>query len=178
MQLPELDRRPGSTRTRGVVASAALPLGLLLSSLLAGCGALGPVAVTSPEVSAADRAACEALLGDLPEVLAGEDVREVSPASALGAAWGDPAITLTCGVSLPEEFDEFSSCEEADGVGWFVPVDQVEDQSADVTLTAAGFRPIVQVVLPGSYRPEGAATVITQLGKPVSRHLELVDECS
>ena len=171
MQLPERDRRPGSWWTRGVVASAAL-------LLLTGCGAPGPVTVPAPDLPAAERLACQELLADLPGVLAGQDSREVTPASALGAAWGDPAITVTCGVSLPAEFDEFSSCEEADGVGWFVPVDQVEDQSADVTFTAAGYRPIVQVELPGSYRPEGAAAVITQLAEPVKRHLELVDACS
>ena len=148
--------------------------------LLAGCGGSGAVELSASPgpSSSSERAACAAFLADLPAVLAGEDARRTEPDDALGAAWGDPAITLTCGVDLPEDFDEFSSCEEADGVGWFVPVEQVEDQSADVTLTAAGYRPIVQVSLPGSYRPEGPATVITQLGKPVQRHLELVDECS
>ncbi len=83
----------------------------------------------------------------------------------------------TCGVSLPADFDKFATCEEADGVGWFVPQDQSEDQSSDVTFTAAGYRPIVEVRLPASYRPEGAAAVIAELAGPVKDTLRLVNRC-
>jgi hypothetical protein len=145
--------------------------------VLAACSDTGSVEVDSPSVSDADRATCEAFLEELPARLAGQDRRDVTPADALGAAWGDPAITLTCGVSLPDDFDRFATCEEADGVGWFVPVAESSDQSSDVTLTAAGYRPIVRVELPASYRPEGAATVISQLAQPVRDGLELVNRC-
>ena len=165
-----------SLRTRGAVVSA-LSACLLLVPVLASCSDTGPVSVDSPSVSDADRTACEAFLDDLPGTLAGQERRDVTPAHALGAAWGDPAITLTCGVSLPADFDRFATCEEANGVGWFVPVDQSSDQSSDVTLTAAGYRPIVRVELPASYRPEGAASVIAQLARPVKDDLELVDRC-
>ena len=159
-----------SLRTWGVVMSGAL--------LLAGCGGSGAVELpAAPTLSNADAAACTTFLGDLPAVLAGEDSRPTEPVDALGAAWGDPAIVVTCGGDLPEEFDEFSSCEEANGVGWFVPPDQIADQSGDVTLTAAGYQPVVTVRLPGSYRPEGAAAVIVELGGPVKRNLELVNAC-
>ncbi|HEU4811548.1 MAG TPA: DUF3515 domain-containing protein [Nocardioides sp.] len=165
-----------SLRTRGAVVSA-LSGCLLLAPALASCSDTGPVAVDTPSVSDADRATCAAFLDDLPHTLAGQERRDVTPSDALGAAWGDPAITLTCGVSLPADFDRFATCEEADGVGWFVPVAESSDQSSDVTLTAAGYRPIVRVQLPASYRPEGAATVISQLAQPVKDGLELVDRC-
>lgn len=161
-----------SLRTRGAVVSA-----LLLVPAVAGCSGSGPVEVDSSSVNVADRATCETFLENVPATLVGQERRDVEPADALAAAWGDPAITLTCGVSLPADFDRFATCVEADGVGWFVPVAESSDQSSDVTLTAAGYRPIVRVELPASYRPEGAATVISELAQPVKDGLELVDRC-
>ena len=165
-----------SLRTRGAVVSA-LSGCLLLVPALASCSDTGPVPVDSPSVGEADRATCEAFLDDLPGTLAGQERRDVTPTDALGSAWGDPAITLTCGASLPADFDRFATCVEADGVGWFVPVAESSDQSSDVTLTAAGYRPIVRVELPATYRPEGAASVLSQLAQPVKDRLELVDRC-
>ena len=130
-------------------------------------------------MSADDERACRRLVDDLPDTLAGEDAREISPADALAAAWGDPAIVLTCGVEQPSDFTDTSTCVQADGVGWYVP-DEVllsDDESLDVTMTAVGYRPRVQVVLPGDYRPEGFAAVASALGRVVDRDLESVQPC-
>lgn len=148
--------------------------GLLLA--LAGC-ADEPVSVSSPDVGPAARVTCERLLADLPPELAGEPERAVAGEGALGAAWGDPAIVLTCGGALPDDFDRFAQCVEANGVGWFVPADAETDQSATATLTAAGYRPVVRVSVPGNYRPEGVASVMAGLADPVRQHLRLVDRC-
>ncbi len=145
--------------------------------LLAGC-ADEPVTLTSPDaVSAADLATCEAFLDDLPSSLAGHERRKVNPAAALGRAWGDPAIIVRCGVGVPPEFDQLAACEVADGVGWFVPDDQFDDQDADAVLTAVGYRPRVSVTVPAKYRPEGPAAAIAQLAQAVKDHLEKVDDC-
>ena len=116
-------------------------------------------------------------LADLPRELAGESERTVGDESALGAAWGDPAIVLTCGSELPDDFDRFAECVEANGVGWFVPSDAEADQSSTAALTAAGYRPVVRVTVPGDYRPEGVASIIAELADPVREHLRLVDRC-
>jgi hypothetical protein len=161
-----------SRRTRGVVACA---LGALL---LTGCSA-GPVEIDSPELSARDEAACRELVADLPDTVAGQQARETSPPDAVVAAWGDPAIVLTCGVDQPSDFTDTSTCVQADGVGWYVP-DAVllsDDESLDVTMTAVGYRPRVQVVLPGDYRPEGFAAAAATLGRIVDRDLEKVARC-
>ena len=84
---------------------------------------------------------------------------------------------MRCGVGVPAEFDEFAPCEVANGVGWFVPEDQIDDQDADLVFTAVGYRPIVSVEVPHDYRPEGGAAVIAELAQPVRDHLELVDDC-
>jgi Protein of unknown function (DUF3515) len=156
---------------RGVVACAAL----LLAS---GCST-GPVEIDSPSVTGAEKTACRQLVSDLPASVAGQDARDISPGDALGAAWGDPAIVLTCGVGTPEDFDRFSTCMQADGVGWYVPDAELldEDQSSDITMTAVGYRPRVQVVVPGTYRPEGVAAAMSALGRTVGQDLRLVERC-
>ena len=136
-----------------------------------------PVTISSPDVSPAVRATCEQFLADVPAVLAGERKRALTRNGALGAAWGDPAIVVTCGGELPDNFDRFAECVEANGVGWFVPAGSEDDQSSAAVVTAAGYRPVVQVTVPGDYRPEGVASVIAQLAGPVRDHLKLVDRC-
>ncbi len=134
--------------------------------------------LSSPEVSAQDEATCEAFLDDLPNTLAGHERRKVNPAAALGRAWGDPPIIVRCGVPVPSDQDLAAGCQEADGVGWFVPPSQLDDQDADVVFTAAGYRPAVSVEVPGKYRPEGGAAAIAQLAQPVKDHLALVQGCT
>ena len=150
--------------------------GLVAALLLTGCGE-DPVAIDAPEVSGSERAACERLVADLPGELADETGRSLADNDVLGAAWGDPPIVLTCGGDLPDDFDRFAECIEANGVGWFVPAEAESDQSSPATLTAAGYRPLVRVTVPGEYRPEGLAAIIAELADPVREHLELVDPC-
>ena len=149
---------------------------MLAALTLAGC-ADEPVAIDSPPVSQQDFETCQAFLADLPRRLDGHEGRKVDPAAALARAWGDPAIVVRCGVDVPPEFDATARCEVANGVGWFVPDEQVDDQDADVVLTAVGYRPVVSVEVPHDYRPEGSAAVIADLAEAVQDNLELVDDC-
>jgi hypothetical protein len=149
---------------------------LLAAASLAGC-ADEPVTLDSPLISVEDQATCDEFLDALPRRLAGEERRKVNPAAALGRAWGDPAIVVRCGVDAPADFDPTSPCEVADGVGWYFPEEQFDDQDADLVFTAVGFRPIVSVEVPGDYRPEGSAAAIAELAEPVKAHLALVDDC-
>ena len=150
---------------------------MLLAGTLSACGDDGPVAIDSPQLADGPLRVCRAFLADLPDTLNDEARRPVSPEGALGAAWGDPAITLTCGVSVPDDFDQFAFCQETNGVGWFIPDADIDDESADVTFTALGYRPIVQVHLPADYRPDGAASVPAELAEVVTANLELVRRC-
>jgi len=156
-----------SLGTRGVVACGCL--------LLAACS--GPVEIDSPDVDADDRAACEAFVDDLPATLSGEDPVETEPKDPLGAAYGDPAIVVVCGVDVPDGFDETSACEEANRVGWYAPPEQYDDQSADVTIFAVTYRPVVELRLPSDYRPAGLAAALAELAAPVKRNLEKVQDC-
>ena len=158
---------------RGAVLYAAAPV-----LLLAGCAA-EPLAVEAPSPEPAEVAACEDLLAVLPDELAGQERREVTGGDGLVAAWGDPAIVLTCGVGAPADFTRSSTCVEANGTGWFVP-DSVlldSDPQVDVTMTAVGFRPRVEVFLPGDYRPDGFLGVSGTIGRLVAAELPLEQPC-
>lgn len=127
----------------------------MLATLLAGCGG---VDIAESSVSASERAACTELVEALPDEVSDQPRRKTS-GSPLGAAWGDPAIVLTCGVGKPEDYDRFANCQTVNGVDWFVPEETVGDQSADVVLTTIGRTPSVELKVPASYRPPAAAMV-------------------
>lgn len=163
-------RRPLSQRTGGVVVCTAL---------LAATACSGAVELDPPDVDASTRTACEALLDALPDDLADEEAREVSPSDALGKAWGDPAITVECGGEMPDDFDRFSPCEEVLGVGWFVRPEEFQDDTADLDMTTIGIVPVVAVHLPASYRGNAstAANLLAGLAAPIKETLEPVDPC-
>ncbi len=147
-------------------------LGLALTA----CGK-EPVSVPTLRLTAADQAVCQRVVHALPDTVAGQDKRKTQPAAALGGAWGDPAIVVQCGVGVPPEFSRTSACTVADGVGWFVPESQADDQSADVVMTNPGYRPVLQVTVPASYRPSGLAAAMVQLAPVVKQYTELVHPC-
>ena len=93
----------------------------------------------------------------------------------LGAAWGDPEIVLVCGVDEPEGFDQFSACEEADGVGWYVPEEQAFDPSADLVMTTIGIEPRVELRIPGPYRPP--AGILVEVAPAIKEHLRVFRPC-
>lgn len=142
---------------------------------LTACG--GPVEVDVPELSGADREACDAFAEDLPDSLAEQERVAIEPDDAPAAAYGDPAIVVSCGVPAPESFDVTASCETADGVGYFIPDEQYVDQGLDLTLTAAGYRPRVEIRIPAEYRPNAGPAVMSVLAPLIREHFTLVDDC-
>jgi len=158
--------------TRGVVVCTAV---------LATSACNSAVEIDSPSVDAADRATCEALLDDLPGELGEQESREIEPSDALGAAWGDPALVLTCGGGMPDDFDRTSPCEEVNGVGWFVRPDEFQDTESDLDVATIGFEPVVHLHLPASYRQSDTAAVadvLAELAAPLKRHLDRVSRCA
>ena len=137
--------------------------------VLAGCSSAPTI--HDHELPDADRAACRALVADLPDTLAGQDRVDVEPADALGAAWGDPAYVLTCGVPEPSDYEPTAECNVIDGVGWYVPDDQLTDQGEDATPIALSLEPYVEVVVPADYRTEGIDRALAELAPALKEHL-------
>ena len=160
-----LRRRLGPSTGRGVVASGAAAVVLALG----GCSSTPTI--DDVELSAADLAACESLVADLPDTLAGLDRRDVEPDDALGAAWGDPAYVLSCGVPEPDGYEPTAECNVIDGVGWYVTDDQLSDLSEDATPIALSLQPYVEVSVPADYRTEGIDRALAELAPALKEHL-------
>ena len=114
-------------------------------------------------------------MDDVPHRVS-ERARRETKGSPLGAAWGDPAIVLRCGVGTPEGYEPSSPCQRVNGVDWFVPEDQLDDQGSDVLLTTIGRKPAVEVEVPSDYRPPDA--VMVDLADAIKEHTEVVEPCS
>ena len=146
-------------------------------ALLVGCSSdLGPVEVDAPPPAPQDRDPCRRLLGSLPELVADQEARSVAPDDALAAAWGDPAIVLTCGVGRPEGFKRISTCTTVNGVDWFIPEEQLDvSEPVDLTMTTVNREQYVEVRLPAEYWPP--ATALADLSGPVARSIETTGAC-
>ncbi|HET6625463.1 MAG TPA: DUF3515 domain-containing protein [Nocardioidaceae bacterium] len=137
----------------GAVACLAL-----LGGLATGCGS-GAVEVDTPQLEGDDARACARLVDALPETVSDQERRQVEPEDAYGAAWGDPAIVLRCGVAMPGSFDDFATCQETNGVGWFIPEEQLTGEPREIVMTTIGRSQNVEVRLPAAYWPPAAAMV-------------------
>lgn len=144
-----------------------------LGLLLGACG--GPVEVDVPEPAGAQARACTELVEALPDEVDGAERVEVSPADAPAAAWGDPAIVLRCGVPMPSEFDDYATCHETDGVGWFIPDEQVTGSASEITMTTIGRDVNIEVTLPEEHWPP--ATAMVHLAPAIKQTTEELDGC-
>ncbi len=111
--------------------------------------------VDAPAPPAADAKACQALVDALPDRVSDQPRREVASGASYAAAWGDPALTLVCGVPRPAGFDQVAVCTTVNGVDWFIPQDQL-DAMGDLTMTTVNREVLVRVQMPGRYGPPAA----------------------
>jgi hypothetical protein len=143
-------------------------------ALAAGCS--DTVGVDAPEVSGQRERACAALVDALPDHVADQPQREVDAGDGYGAAWGDPAIVLRCGVTRPEGFDRAAACQTANGVDWYVPESQQTGRAEDITMTSVGRAEYVEVQVPKEYFPP--ATAMVDLGPALKRTMRSVRPCA
>ncbi len=166
---PEAPHSQGRAPLRlAVRLSAALVAGVLVAA----CSP-GDVEIPAPALDADERTACARLVRALPARLVDQERR--GPDVAHGAAWGDPAVVLRCGVDEPAGFDELSTCQVVNDVAWFIPEEQVTGEPVDILMTTVGRRPNVEVALPEEYFPPAAA--MAQLSDAIGRHTTEVEPC-
>ena len=58
-----------------------------------------------------------------------------------------------------------------------MPDSQIADQSTDVVMATAGYRPVLQVTVPAAYRPSGVAAAMVELAPVVKKYTTLVHAC-
>jgi hypothetical protein len=148
---------------------------LAVQSMLSGCGG-DEVDVRPTGVTGADREACISLVKALPRHVSDQSARTVTGETEVGAAWGDPAVVLRCGVGRPAGYTKFAACQTANGVDWFVPDEAMQDQGADVRMTTIGRSPSVEVLVPAEDRPPVAAMV--DLAPTIKAHTRVTRRCS
>jgi hypothetical protein len=136
-------------------------------ALLTACS--GAVALTEPEPDAAGRSTCATMLAALPEQVL-ESTRRPTEPGVLTRAWGDPPVTLRCGVTAPPGLTPSSECLEVNGVGWFS-----EDAEGGALFTTVGRAVFVEVGVPHDYAPE--VNPLVDLATAVSAHDPLERPC-
>lgn len=152
--------------TRTHPRSAAVLTSALVSVLAAGCGVTSapPVAEPSPSGPVAD--ACRMVMARLPGTVAG------LPRTATGtntASWGDPAVTMRCGVPRPSGLTSTSRCDEVDGVGWYS-----EEFTEAWRFTTIGRSGYLEVTVPAVHSP--AADALVDLA-PAASAMPVVSAC-
>jgi hypothetical protein len=161
-------RRRSPLRRAGAVACA-----LASAALATGCS--DTVSLDAPSLSGAGARACAALVDALPDQVADQPQREVDAGAGYGAAWGDPAIELRCGIARPRELTSAAACQVANGVGWFVPESQQTGRPEDITMTTVGRAQYVEVRVPEEYFPP--TTAMVDLGPALKRTIRSVRPC-
>lgn len=121
--------------------------------LVAAAGCSRTVTMTDPTPAPAVAEQCAAVMAALPDTVLDQPRRTVEPGK-LSAAWGDPTITLKCGVEKPPGLGAASECFEVNEVGWFA-----EEADGGYLFTTIGRPVYVQVGVPTKYAPEANALV-------------------
>jgi hypothetical protein len=101
----------------------------------------------------------------------GQGHRTVSPAGALAAAWGNPAIVLRCGVPTPASLKPTSRCDVVNGVGWF----SREDADHSWVFTTIGRESNVEIQVPADYTP--AADALVDVAAAIKGSLKVEQPC-
>lgn len=109
--------------------------------------------MTDPTPAASVAEQCAAVMNALPDTVLDQSRRTVEP-GRLSAAWGDPTITLRCGVDKPPGLGAASECFEVNQVGWFA-----EQAQGGYLFTTIGRPVFIQVGVPSHYAPEANALV-------------------
>jgi len=120
----------------------------------------------SPAPGPAAAQACAAFLRALPGSLetVGER-RPVHPDSPLTAAYGDPPVSVRCGVPRPAGLSGASELVEVDGVTWFP-----EELTAGWAMTTVGRAAHVEIVVPTAQGP--APSVAADLAGAITATLQ------
>lgn len=146
---------------RSVFVRCAIVLSCLSCAfILSACGP-AKVAITAPTPDSATVALCHELVPSLSGELVSQGRRSVSGDDKLTAAWGDPAITLRCGVPRPAGFRPESSIISVNGIDWFA-----EQLSAGYQFTSVNTKMFIEIAVPNNYSPE--ANVLTELSSSLS----------
>lgn len=145
------------------VAVGLTTLALVLG--LGGCSRAEPFTAPTPTTSVVSP--CDQVMAALPGTVAGQSV--TASTGQYWRSWGEPAITLRCGVQPPPDLGPTSRCDVVNDVGWFSV-----DSRRGYRFTTIGRVGFIDVWVPHDYAPEADALV--DLSSAVSR-MPVVTPC-
>jgi len=145
----ETSRRAARTAT-----FAALPLALIVGAGTFGLlwthrTPTGPVSMAAPKLDAADAEMCLALIAKLPVKVRDITQRHVTAGTEQNAAYGDPPLTVACGV-VPVTAPATATIYPLSGVCWYATT----GKTSSVWTTLDRQVP-VRVTVPNSLSPAG-----------------------
>ena len=97
---------------------------------------------------------CIEVENSAPVSVADQLVRETNPGDSGTVAWGDPAITLRCGVTRPVSLTATSQLISINGIDWLP-----EELTKGQRFTSINTPEYVQVDVPKNYEPAGNALI-------------------
>ncbi|MDG4823534.1 DUF3515 family protein [Asanoa sp. WMMD1127] len=164
-----------STRQAALIATAvAIPLAVIVALVsfwqfspdepaaappTPGPQATTPVRMAAPALSPRAETLCRALLSQLPTTLRDRPQRPVTEGQEQNAAYGDPAITLACGIPAPT-FPPTDLVSLFDRVCW-----HAADKADATVLTTVDREVPIQVTVPKTYEAAAQWTIV--FSKPI-----------
>lgn len=152
------------------------------ASALVACGSSTPSTqnIAPFKQSVGSATPCTAIMASLPKTL-NRQARVTSTGSAFGAAWGNPAIVLRCGVLEPSDFtsNNYASCLTVNGIDWYLAGDSGNgaDPSQPITVTTVYRTPALDVTVPASYGTQGPSTAMALLTRVIQEHTRASKRC-
>jgi hypothetical protein len=119
-----------------------------------------PVHIAAIQLSERQSLVCRALLSKLPEQLRGLPRRQVTGGHEQNAAYGDPAVTLACGVPAPT-FAPTDFVYPLSGVCW-------HPNEAGSVWTTVDREVTIALTLPAALSGEGSGQWAAALSSPVT----------
>jgi hypothetical protein len=124
-----------------------------------------PVEMAAPALSARSATVCRALLSMLPDTLDDHAQRPVTAGPEQNAAYGDPAVTVACGVP-PASYPLTDEVWSTKGVCWHLS----KDESTGAAVWETVDREVaVKVTTPSAYDPQLAVAFADPIASSVKR---------
>ena len=130
-----------------------------------GPGATGPVQMDTPSLADPTATACRALIAKLPDTDGDLPRRPVTAGAEQNAAYGEPPVTLACGVPALPAPAPTATVLQLSGVCWYA------DHRADATVWTTLDRTVpVRVRVPLAYDPPSERVIV--FSGPIAATLE------
>jgi hypothetical protein len=155
----------GLTTRAGLVVKAGLA-GALTLGIATGCAGSVAVPVPNPEPTGSAAAVCSALDDALPSSVLDQVRRRTEPESAFTSAYGNPPITVRCGVGIPTALTATSLLATINDIDWLP-----EQRSAGYVFTTVGRVVNVEVAVPDVFAPE--TDVLVDLSPSIEANIPL-----